>query len=123
MGEYADKWVNDVPEEHLSQVAQVPHQIQEPEEIRYLETERTMSKCGKIRAIVIQSGENKQRSANHEKKRFLDAIKVFVCNLRAEMGRMLLKHYGWKRDVWPAVSVIVERGGLVKLEQGDCWSL
>ena len=259
---YADKWVNDLTEEQLSQVAQVTHQVQEPEEIRYLETERTMSKYGKIRAIVIQSGENKQRSAiytngiqeevgaervvqlicgrwgeenaikellhkhlinytpgyyleeletqplvtnpaitklkqkraglvselnrlkvelandvlrkrdkkrkprtsarsradvladitvtestilltdqeldklsaeipfdqahggekllrlNHEKKRFLDAIKVFVCNLRAEMGRMLLKHYDWKKEVWPAVSMIVERGGLVKLEEG-----
>lgn len=240
-------------------MAQVPHQIQELEEIRYLETERTMSKYGKIRAIVIQSGANKQRSAiytngtqeeigaervvqlicgrwgeqnaikellhkhlinytpgyyletqpmvtnpaltklkqkraglvselnrlkvelanhvlkkrdkqrkprmparsradvladitltestilltdqeldklsaespfdqahggekwlrlNHEKKRFLDGIKVFVCNLRAEMGRMLLKHYDWKKEVWPAVSMIVERGGVVKLEEG-----
>lgn len=260
---YADKWVNDVTEEQLSQVAQVTHQIQEPEEIRYLETERTMSKYGKIRAIVIQSGENKQRSAiytngtqeevgaervvqlicgrwgeenaikellhkhlinytpgyyleeletqplvtnpvltklkqkraglvselnrlkvelandvlrkrdkkrkprtpvrnradvladitvtestllltdqeldrlsaeipfdeahdgekllrlNHEKKRFLDGIKVFVCNLRAEMGRMLFKHYDWQKEVWPAVSMIVERGGLVKLEGGQ----
>lgn len=261
---YADKWVNDLAQEQFIQVACVTHQIQEPEEIRYLETERSMSKYGKIRAIVIQSGENKQRSAiytngtqeaigaerivqlicgrwgeenaikellhkhlinytpgyvmeeldtqplvtnpeitklkqkraglvselnrlkvelanqvlkerdkkpkskrrtpargraevlasitmkesailltdqeldklsaeipfdkahggekllrlNHEKKRFLDGIKVFVCNLRAEMGRMLLKHYDRKKEVWPAVSMIVERGGLVKLEEG-----
>jgi hypothetical protein len=250
---YADKWVNDLAEEQFSQVAHVIHQIQEPEEIGYLETERTMSQYGKIRAIVIQSGENKQRSAiytngtqeeigaervvqlicgrwgeenaikellpkhlinytpgyvmeelekqplvthpeitklkqkraglvselnrlkielanhvlekwdkkrkrrtparcradvladitvtesailltnqelekfsaeipfdeahdgekllrlNHEKKRFLDGIKVFVCNLRAEMGRMLLKHYDREKEVWPAVSMIVER--------------
>ena len=248
--------------ESLSQVAQVTHQIQETEEIHYLETERTMSKYGKIRAIVIQSGGHQQRSAiytngtqeeigaervvqlicgrwgeenaikellhkhlinytpgyyleeletqpmvtnpaltklkqkraglvselnrlkvelanhllnkrdkkrkprpparsradvladitvtesaimltdqqldelsaeipfdqahggekllqlNHEKKRFLDGIKVFVCNLRAEMGRMLLKHYDRKKEIWPAVSMIVERGGLVKLEGG-----
>jgi Transposase protein len=261
---YADKWVNDLAEEQLSHVARVTHQIQETEEIRYLETERSMSKYGKIRAIVIQSGENKQRSAiytngtaeeigaervvqlicgrwgeenaikellhkhlinytpgyvleeleaqpmvtnpeitklkqkraglvselnrlkvelanqvlterdkkrkpkrrtparsraeilasitmkesailltdqeldklaaeisfdkahggekllrlNHEKKRFLDTVKVFVCNLRAEMGRLLLKHYDRKKEVWPAVSMIVERGGLVKLEKG-----
>ena len=25
---------------------------------------------------------------NHEKKRFVDCLKVFVCNLRAEMGRL-----------------------------------
>jgi len=259
---YADKWVNDLAEEQLSQVARVTHQIQKPEEIQYMETERSMSKYGKIRTIVIQSGENKQRSAiytngvqeevgaerivhlicgrwgeenaikellhkhlinytpgyvledldqqplvtnpeitklkqkraglvselnrlkveladhvlkktsqkrkrrtstrsraevlasitvtesqilltdqeldklspaipfdeahggekllrlNHEKKRFLDGIKVFVGNLRAEMGRMLLKHYDRKKEVWPAVSMIVERGGFVKLEEG-----
>jgi hypothetical protein len=261
---YADKWVNDLAEEQFSQVACLTHQIQKPEEIRYMETERSMSKYGKIRAIVIQSGEGKQRSAiytnsaqeeigaerivqlicgrwgeenaikellhkhlinytpgyvmeeldtqplvtnpeitklkqkraglvselnrlkvelanhvlkerdkkrkskrrtparsraevlasitmkesailltdqeldklsaeipfdkahggekllrlNHEKKRFLDSIKVFVCNLRAEMGRMLLKHYDRKKEVWPAVSMIVERGGFVKLEEG-----
>jgi hypothetical protein len=259
---YADKWVHDVAEERFSQVARVNHHIQKSEEIRYLETERSMSKYGRIRAIVIQSGDHKQRSAiytngtqqelgaervvqlicgrwgeenaikellhkhlinytpgyyleeletqplvtnpaitklkqkraglvselnrlkvelanhvlkkrdkqrkpktparsradvladitvtesailltdqeldtlsaeipfdqahggeqllrlNHEKKRFLDGIKVFVCNLRAEMGRMLLKHYDGKKEVWPAVSMIVERGGLVKLEEG-----
>jgi len=258
---YADKWVNDLAEEQFSQVARVTHQIQKPEEIQYLETERSMSKYGKIRTIVIQSGENKQRSAiytngtqeevgaervvqlicgrwgeenaikellhkhlinytpgyvleelevqppvtnpevtklkqkraglvselnrlkvelanhvlkkrdkkqkrtparsradvlasitmkeseivltdqeldklaaeipfdeahdgekllrlNHEKKRFLDGIKVFVCNLRAEMGQMLLKHYDRKKEIWPAVSMIVERGGYVKLEAG-----
>jgi transposase len=260
---YSDKWVNDLAEEQFTQVACLTHQIQESEEIRYLETERAMSKYGKIRAIVIQSGEDKQRSAiytngsqeeigaersvrlicgrwgeenaikellhkhlinytpgyvmeelekqplvtnpevtklkqkraglvselnrlkvdlanhvlkkrdkkqkrrrparsraevladitvtesailltdqelaqfssevpfdeahrgekllrlNHEKKRFLDSIKVFVCNLRAEVGRMLLKHYDWKKEVWPAVSMIVERGGFVKLEEGQ----
>ena len=260
---YSDKWVNDLAEEQFTQGACLTHQIQESEEIRYLETERAMSKYGKIRAIVIQSGEDKQRSAiytngsqeeigaersvqlicgrwgeenaikelrhkhlinytpgyvmeelekqplvtnpevtklkqkraglvselnrlkvdlanhvlkkrdqkqkrrrparsraevladitvtesailltdqelaqfstevpfdeahrgekllrlNHEKKRFLDSIKVFVCNLRAEVGRMLLKHYDWKKEVWPAVSMIVERGGFVKLEEGQ----
>jgi len=260
---YADRWVNDLAEQQFSQVARVTHQIQKAEEIRYLETERSMSKYGKIRTIVIQSGEDKQRSAiytngvqeeiraerivqlicgrwgeenaikellhkhlinytpgyvteeldeqplvtnpeitqlkqkraglvselnrlkvelanhvlkkrdkerkrraparsraevlasitmkesailltdqeldklsaeipfneahdgekllrlNHEKKRFLDGIKVFVCNLRAEMGRMLLKHYDRKKEVWPAVSMIMERGGFVKLEEGQ----
>jgi transposase len=260
---YSDKWVNDLAEEQFTQVACLTHQIQESEEIRYLETERAMSKYGKIRAIVIQSGEDKQRSAiytngsqeeigaersvqlicgrwgeenaikellhkhlinytpgyvmeelekqplvtnpevtklkqkraglvselnrlkvdlanhvlkkrdkkqkrrrparsraevladitvtesailltdqelaqfsaevpfdeahrgekllrlNHEKKRFLDSIKVFVGNLRAEVGRMLLKHYDWKKELWPAVSMIVERGGFVKLEEGQ----
>jgi hypothetical protein len=60
---YSDKWVNDLAEEQLSHVARVTHHIQKPEEIQYVETERAMSKYGKIRAIVIQSGENRQRSA------------------------------------------------------------
>jgi hypothetical protein len=63
-------------------------------------------------------GGEKLLRLNHEKKRFLDGIKVFACNLRVEMGRMLLKHYDRKKEVWPAVSMIVERGGFVKLEEG-----
>jgi Winged helix-turn helix len=257
---YSDKWVNDLAEEQFSKVARVTYQIQEPEEIQYLETERSMSKYGKIRTVVIQSGRNKQRSAiytngteaeigaerivqlicrrwgeenaikellhkhlinytpgyvteelekqplvtnpeitelkqkrarlvselnrlkieladhllkqpgkkrrnptrsrtevmasitvtesailltdqqqdklsseipfdeahdgeklrrlNYEQKRFLDGIKVFVCNLRAQMGRMLLNHYDREKEVFPALSMIVERGGYVKLEEG-----
>ena len=38
-------------------------QIQKAEEIKYLETTRSMSKYGKIRAVVIQSGANQQRWA------------------------------------------------------------
>jgi hypothetical protein len=65
----------------------------------------------------VHDGEKLLR-LNHEKRRFLDGIKVFVCNLRAEMGRMLLNHFDWKKEVWPAVSMIVERGGFVNLEEG-----
>ena len=260
---YSDQWVNDLAEEQFTQGACRTHQIQESEEIRYLETERAMSKYGKLRAIVIQSGEDKQRAAiytngrqeeigaersvqlicgrwgeenalkelrhkhrinytpgyvmeelekpprvthpevtklkqkraglvselhrlkvdlanhglkkrdkkqkrrrparsrvevladitvterailltdqelaqfssevpfdeaqrgekllrlHHEKKRFLDSSKVFVCHLRAEVGRRRLKHYDGKKEVWPAVSLSVERGGFVKLEEGQ----
>jgi len=55
---------------------------------------------------------------NHEKKRFLDGIKVFVCNLKAEMGRLLLKHYDWEKEVVPALAMMVERTGYVKVEGG-----
>jgi hypothetical protein len=55
---------------------------------------------------------------NHEKKRFLDCIKVFACNLKAEMCRLLLKHYDWQKEVVPALAMIVERTGYVKLEGG-----
>ena len=257
---YADKWVNDFPEAELSQVVRVTYQIQEAEEMHYLETTRSMSKYGKIRAVVIQSGGDKQRAAiytngtadeigaarlvqlichrwgeenaikellhkhlinytpgylseeletqprvdnpkvtelkkkraglvselnrlkielaehvlqqpgdkrrrlprsqaevlasiavaesaklltdqqldqlpreisfteahdgeklrqlDYEKKRFLDGIKVFAYNLKAEMCRMLLHHYDRQKELLPALSMIVERAGYVKLEGG-----
>ena len=257
---YADRWVNDVGEEEFSQRVRVTYQIQEAEEIQYLETERLMNKYGKIRAVVIQSGENKKRSAiytngtqeeieaekivqlichrwgeenaikellhkhlinytpgyvteelekqplvdnprvkelkkkraglvtelnrlkieladhvlkrsakkrrraprsqeevlesivvaesailltdqelgqlpreinfaeahdgermlrlNHEKKRFLDCIKVFAYNIKAQMCRLLLNHYDREKEVLPALAMIVERAGYLKLEGG-----
>ena len=257
---YADKWVNDLPEAQFNQVARVTYEIQKPEEIAYLETTRAMNKYGNIRAVVIQSGADKRRSAiytngsaeeigaerivallcrrwgeenaikqllhqhwinytpgyfteqleqqpmvdnppvkelkqqraglvselnrlkieladhllprpalkrrspprsqkevlddialvestilltdqqlgklpaeipfdeahagqkllklNHEKKRFLDCIKVFACNLQAEMCRRLLPYYDWQKEVLPALAMMVERSGYVKLEGG-----
>jgi hypothetical protein len=257
---YSDKWVNDLPEEQFNRVAQVTYEIRQAEAIPYLETTRTMSKYGKIRAVVIQNGRDKKRAAiytngaaeeigaerivqlicrrwgeentikellhkhlinytpgyvledlveqplvdhpearelekqraslvselnrlkieladhliqppakkrrtpprsqkevmdditvvegkilladgqldklpseirfdeahagkkllklNHEKKRFLDCIKVFVCNLKTEMCRLLFKHYDWQKEVVPALAMIVERTGYVKLEGG-----
>jgi len=257
---YSDKWVNDLAEEQFNRVAQVTYEIREAETIPYLETTRTMSKYGKIRAVVIENGRDKKRAAiytngaaeeigaerivqlicrrwgeenaikellhkhvinytpgyvleqleaqplvdnpevrelkkqraglvselnrlkielanhlleppakkrrtpprsqkevrdditvvegtilltdqqleklpsevrfdeahagekllklNHEKKRFLDCIKVFVCNLKAEMCRLLLKHYGLEKEVVPALAMIVQRAGYVKLEGG-----
>jgi len=258
---YSDKWVNDLAEEQFNRVAQVTYEIRKAEAIPYLETTRTMSKYGKIRAVVIQNGRAKKRAAiytngaaeeigaerivelicrrwgeenaikellhkhlinytpgyvleeleeqplvdnpelrelkkqraglvselnrlkieladrllepptkkrrpprrsqkemldditvvegkilladeqldklpseirfdeahagekllklNHEKKRFLDCIKVCVCNLKAEMCRLLLKHYDWQKEVVPALAMIVERTGYVKLEGGQ----
>jgi hypothetical protein len=257
---YSDKWVNDLAEEQFKEVAQVTYEIRKAEAIPYLETTRTMSKYGKIRAVVIQNGRDKKRAAiytngaaeeiaaerivqlicrrwgeenaikellhkhlinytpgyvleelaeqplvdnpelrelkkqraglvgelnrlkieladhlleppakkrrtpprsqkevrdditvvegkilladeqldklpseirfdeahagekllklNHEKKRFLDGIKVCVCNLKAEMCRLLLKHYDWQKEVVPALAMIVERTGYVRLEGG-----
>ncbi len=58
---YADKWVNDIPEEKFNRTAKVNYEIKKTEEIKYFETERMMSKYGKIRAIVIQSGTGKNK--------------------------------------------------------------
>jgi hypothetical protein len=56
---------------------------------------------------------------NHEKKRFLDCIKVFACNLRAQMCDLLLNHYDRQKELLPALSMIVERTGYLKLEGGQ----
>ena len=56
---------------------------------------------------------------NYEKKRFLDCIKVFSCNLKAQMCRLLLKHYDWEKELLPALPMIVERAGYVKLQEGQ----
>jgi transposase len=56
---------------------------------------------------------------NYEKKRFLDCIKVFTCNVKAEMCRMLLRYYDKPKEIQPALSMIVERTGHVKVEEGE----
>ena len=60
---YADKWVYEIPEGAFDKTAVVRYQIQKPEEIRYTETERRMSKYGTIRAVVIQRGADGKRMA------------------------------------------------------------
>ncbi len=53
---------------------------------------------------------------NHEKKRFLDCIKVFAYNIEKIMCELLLKHYGNKKEILPALSMIVNRAGYLILE-------
>jgi hypothetical protein len=64
-------------------------------------------------------GGRKLLALNYEKKRFLDCIKLFTCNIKAEMCRMLLKHYDHPKEIQPALSMIVERTGYVKMEGGE----
>lgn len=73
---------------------------------------------GRVRFDEAHDGE-KLLSLNYEKKRFLDCIKVFAYNLKDQMCRLLLKHYGErKNEILPALAMIVDRGGHVKLENG-----
>lgn len=60
---YMDRWVDDYKEEQFDKSVKVQYEIQMEEEIKYFETERMMNKYGKIRAVVIESGRKKQRSA------------------------------------------------------------
>lgn len=55
---------------------------------------------------------------NYEKKRFLDCIKIFTYNMKNRMCQMLLKHYDKKKEVLPALAMITERAGHIRLEDG-----
>jgi hypothetical protein len=55
---------------------------------------------------------------NYEKKRFLDCIKIFSYNVKNQMCRMLSHHYDKNKELLPALSMIIERTGYVKLENG-----
>lgn len=261
---YADTWVNEYKEEEFKNKVMVKYKIQDSDKVEYFETERQMSKYGKIRAIVIMSGRKKQRTAiytndkessaeelinlictrwgqenlhkalkaNHyidyfpgkglydsdeveeqpmvdnyevrvlkqeraalvarlnklkvsiadkildsrekkeinweeikkeelemmsditgteaeitlinekidklpkeikfeeahngtklyeldyEKKRFLDSIKIFSYHMQKQMCKLLLNYYDKKKEIWPAMRMIVNRGGNVRLEKG-----
>ena len=60
---YADKWVYGIPAEQFQKKAVVSYEIRKPQQIRYWETERRMSKYGKIRTIVIERGADGKRMA------------------------------------------------------------
>jgi transposase len=61
----------------------------------------------------------KLMALSYEKKRFLDCIKVFSANLTEAMCQMLLKYYDRRKEILPALSMIVERAGEVMLEGGQ----
>ncbi len=56
---------------------------------------------------------------NFEKKRFLDCIKVFSCNMQQRMCKILLNYYDKKKEIMPALAMILNRGGYMKLEHGN----
>ena len=55
---------------------------------------------------------------NYEKRRFLDCIKVFTYNMENQMCKFLLNYYDIKKEIRPALAMMVKRGGDVKLEGG-----
>jgi transposase len=60
----------------------------------------------------------KLKKLNYEKKQFLDCIKVYSYTAQKTMCRLLLDHYDKEKELLPALSMIVKRGGHLKL-QGD----
>jgi len=61
-------------------------------------------------------GGRKLEKLNYEKKRFLDCIKLYAYNAQKRMCELLLQHYDKEKETLPALSMIVKRGGYVKLE-------
>ena len=55
---------------------------------------------------------------NYERKRFLDCLKVFTYNMEKQMCKLLLNYYPIKKEIYPALSMIVKRGGFIKLAGG-----
>jgi hypothetical protein len=55
---------------------------------------------------------------NYEKKRFLDCIKVFSCNTQNQMCKILRNYYEKKKELMPALAMILNRGGFLKIERG-----
>jgi len=60
---YMDRWLEDYKERPFDKTATVRYALQEEEEIRYFEIERTMNKYGPIRTLIIESARKNQRSA------------------------------------------------------------
>lgn len=60
----------------------------------------------------------KLQKLNYEKKRFLDCIKVYAYNAHKRMCNLLLEYYEKEKEIFPALSMIVKRGGNVKLQGG-----
>ena len=55
---------------------------------------------------------------DYEKKRFMDCIKVFTYMMEKEMCSILSKYYDDPKDIYVILSMIVRRGGEIKLENG-----
>ncbi|PKM99078.1 MAG: hypothetical protein CVU78_08180 [Elusimicrobia bacterium HGW-Elusimicrobia-2] len=55
---------------------------------------------------------------NYEKKRFLDCIKIFTYHMEKKMCEFLSNYYDKKKEIRPALAMIVRRGAYVKLQSG-----
>jgi hypothetical protein len=64
-------------------------------------------------------GGRRLEKQNYEKKRFLDCVKIHVHHMQKLMCQILLDYYGIKKELLPALSMIVKRGGFLKLHGGQ----
>jgi len=72
----------------------------------------------KIRFDQANDGERLLK-LNYDKKRFVDCIKVFAYNMEKKMCELVSNYYDTKKEVLPALSMIVGRGGHIKLKTGQ----
>lgn len=96
---YSDKWVYKIEEEKFNKIAEVTYEIKKSKKIKYYETERIMSKYGKIRTIVIQRKKDKKRIAIYtngtDEEIKSDTIVQLMCRRWGEenlIKELLLKH-------------------------------
>ena len=81
-GKNIDDWVNKFKEEEFKGSVKVKYKVQKSEEVKYIDTDRQISKYGKMRAIAIMSGKNKKRSVIYTNDWDTDAKVIIqrICN-------------------------------------------
>jgi hypothetical protein len=99
---YMDRWLGDYKDRPFDKSVTVRYALQEEEEIQYFETEREMSKYGKIRTLVIESARKAQRSAIFTNSQD-DGDKIITLICRRWGQETLNKTYKWdhKMDYHP----------------------
>ena len=85
-------------------------------EMQFLQ-ERLGREPKEVRYDVAHEGRELLR-LNHEKKRFLDCVKVSSYNVQRQVCELLMEHYGRRKEILSVLSMIVKRGGYVKLTRG-----
>jgi hypothetical protein len=100
---YMDRWVGDYKEEQFDQRVTVDYEIQDSEEIKYLETKKEMNKYGTIRALVIESGRKRQRAAIYTNDDKSDGGRIIQLICRRWGQETLNKTFKWdhKMDYFP----------------------
>ncbi len=95
----------------LSQIAIIKSQITlVKQEIEKLPKEVKYDEANSEKLVVL----------DHEKKRFMDCIKVFAYHMEKKMCEILLKYYDVeKRDeIYPLLHMVINRGANIRLAQG-----
>ena len=85
-------------------------------EMQFLQ-ERLGREPKEVRYDVAHEGRELLR-LNYEKKRFLDCVKVYSYNVQRQVCELLMGHYGRRKEILSVLSMIVKRGGYVKLTGG-----